>query len=197
MTIEKKDLQPESLERLKKPATGEKQILDSTTGLYIRPGVPVENISVPEPQIKIPDEPHVFVVDEMHVTDKNHRGLILSDVPVMFAHGHRIGKVWQFANGQSVTETVKAWGVYAKINNLPQIEFVIACNEENQPNPMGIKIKDFETGKLIAQAVGNTLNLGIAKIDRGGRVIFETAEGKNEEIWGLDELEVSKQIEIE
>jgi len=196
IVIEEKDLQPKNLEKLRKPTTGEKQVLDLSMGLYVLLGVPVKDASVPEPQIEIPNEPHVLFVDELHVTDKNHRDLVLSDVPIIFAHGRRAGETWQFANGQSVVETVKAWGMYAGINNLPAIEFVVACNEENQSNPMGIKIKDFEKNKVIAQAVGNSLSLGVAKIDGNGRVILEVIESRNEEIWGLEELKLLKQIEI-
>ena len=196
IVIEEKDLQPKNLEKLRKPATGEKQILDLSTRSYVLLGVPVKDASVAEPRIEIPNEPHVLIVDELHVTDKNHRDLVLSDVPVIFAHGRRVGETWQFANGQTVVETVKAWGVYAGINNLPEIEFVVACNEEGQPNPLGIKVKDFEESKIIAQAVGNKLSLGTSKIDRDGKVILEVIESENEEIWGLEELKVLKQIEI-
>jgi len=130
IVIKKKDLQPKNLRKLKGSATGEKQVLDLEMGLYVVPGVPVKDVSAPESRIEIPDEPHVLVVGELHVTNKYHRDLVLNNVSVMLAHGHRVGEEWQFANGQSVVETVKAWDVYAKINDLPDIEFVVACNEE-------------------------------------------------------------------
>jgi len=196
IVIGEKDLQPKNLRRLKEPATGEKQILDLSTGLYVVLGIPIKDASVSEPRIEIPNEPHVLVVDELHVTDKNHSDLVLNNVSVMFAHGHRVGEEWRFGNGQPVVETVKAWGVYARINSLPEIEFVVACNKENGPNPLGIKIKDFEKGKVIAQTVGNNLSLGTSKIDGDGRVILEVIESGNEEIWGLEELKVLKQIAI-
>lgn len=200
IVINEADLQTKSFKRLKEPASGEKQTLDLDSDLYIIPGVPVKNKLNSETsltEMDIPDEPHVLVVNELHVTDKNHRDLVLNQVPVMFAHGHRVDDEWRFANGQSVVETVRAWDTYAEINNLPQIEFVIACNEETEPDPLGIKIKDFDKDKVIAQAVGNRLSLGTAKINSRGEIIMEVIESGNDEIWGLEELKVLKEIEIE
>ncbi len=197
IVIEEKDLQTEAYKRLKEPATNRGINLDFERRRFIMPGVPVTDPSVPEPEINIPNRPHVLIVDELHVTDKNHRDLVLNEVPVIFAHGRRDDETWKFADGQSVVETVKAWDRHARLNDLPEIEFVIACNEDKQPNPLGIKIKDFQPDKVIAQAVGNKLSMGIGKIDKDNRVILEIIEDAGDEIWGLEELKVLKQIKIE
>lgn len=132
---------------------------------------------------------------DLWLKDKDHENVLLNNVPVIFAHGHRVGNTWRFANGQSVVETVKAYDKFAEESHLPKLELVIACNPDNNPNPLGIKIKDFPTDRPVVQAVGEviTMRRHSSNITDEGKVSMDIETG---EFWGLDDLIVSKQVKI-
>lgn len=182
------------LKEFKEPASTELVCLDPEKNIWVKFGLPVANTSVDNSQIIIPNEPYVFFVDDLTVNDKNHNNFLMHDVTVIFAHGYRDGEIWKFLNGQSIVETVRAYDAYAKINNLPAIDFVVACNQDSQPNPLGIKVKDFSTDKLIAQSVGEAVSIYPSGKNQEGRVSLSI--GVKGEFWGLDDLKTLKDIKI-
>lgn len=193
--ITEKDF-PEHLSKFKETSDVIHALVDVERGLWVSFGVPVKDKDVAKPEIMIPNEPHVFMAHEMWVSDLTNDNLLLQNVPVIFAHGYRDGGTWKFANGQPVVDTVSAYDEYARLNNLPQIEFVMACNQDRSENPLGIQIKDFPEGNVVAQAVGKTMYIKM------GHDSFMSAEGKvvitvgldNDVFWGLSELSDVKQI---
>lgn len=167
-------------------------LLDAEKNIWITEGVPVVDLNAPNPVIDVPNEPHVFMVHDLKVTDKDHVDIKLENTVVIFAHGYRDGDNWKFANGQSVSDTVNLFNERAKKNGTPGIEFVIACNNDSSPNPLGVRIKDV-TDKYVAQATGENVVLNRREFNRGGKVSMSITV--NGELWGLDDLLVYKQIE--
>jgi hypothetical protein len=168
-------------------------LVDVDKNLWVTEGVPVDDIDCSSPEVIIPDSPHVFMAHRLLVNDEKHKNLLLTDVPVIFAHGYRDGFVWKFANGQPVSDTVEAYNGRAKLNNSPTIEFVISCNQDATEDDSGIKIKDL-TDKHIVQAVGENVHGWELAMSSAGRVSLNiSVDG---EFWNLDDLVAYKSINI-
>ena len=177
------------------PSPQRNVLLNPDKNLWITLGVPTEDVSKAQ-EIPIPTSPHVFTVDELLVNDKNHNNFKLSEVAVILAHGYMVNNRWEFTNGQSIAETVEEYNNYAQINNLPKVEFVVACSGAGeQPLPEGeIHIGQFDARTPIAYAVGNTIQVG-ARITPEGKVTMSVGSNTSP-FWGLDQLEVSRSIKI-
>jgi len=168
--------------------------LDLDKDLWVKFGVPVIDRSSANPELDIPYEPHVFMAHDLWLTDKKNENLLIQNVPVIYAHGYRDDETWRFANGQPILDTVNAFDDYAKRNKLPNIEFVVACNRDNRPDPLGIQIKDFPSNKIIAQAVGEVIYLELGKMTQDGKTSLSLkVDG---EFWGLEDLKTYKRIEV-
>lgn len=178
-------------------------LVDVDRNLWVTEGVPVDDKDSPNPKIVIPNSPYVFMAHNLWVNDSRHKELLLNDVPVIFSHGYRDNNTWRFSGGQSVSETVEAYNDKARVNNTPEIEFVISCNEDNTPDSLGIKVKDLQDG-YIAQAVGEVVYIYLGhrtgknppgtEFSPGGKVT--TTISVDGEFWGLDELITKKGIKV-
>lgn len=150
-------------------------------------GVPVVETDLSDFSIVIPDEPHVFMVHHLWVTDRSHQDLLLTDVPVVLAHGYRDGNMWRFYDGQSVSETVTEYDDYARLNNLPPLQFVISCNSGSQED--GVYVGDLPGEKKIVQAVGENVSMHLgheSEMSEEGRVTLTV--GVKGAFMGLDGL---------
>lgn len=195
MEITEKDI-PTHMSRYCETTEKLEVLLDPDKKIWVTEGVPVKDKNSSPKEIEIPNSPHVFMVRDLWVSDENNKNLLLTDVPIIFAHGYRVGDVWKFANGQPVAETVQAYNEKAKLNNTPTIEFILSCNRDNSNDPLGIKVKDVPDH--IAQAVGETISLhighGSTEMSQEGAVVMTVSvEGK---FWGLDELRDYKRVEV-
>lgn len=168
-------------------------LVDPVKNIWVTEGIPVEDLNVPIPQIRFPDKPHVFKAHELRVNDRSHKDFILHDVIVLAAHGYRENNLWKFVNGQSVSDTVEAYNLRAEREGTPKIEFVLSCNKDNTPDPLGIKIKDISE-RHIAQAIGEETHIGLRDFSKWGRVSMSVSV--DGEFWGLDDLVTFRRTEI-
>lgn len=192
--------------------------VDGEKNLWVTLGLPLQTPRAAH--FQIPNQPHVFMVHRLRVTDASHDETI-ENVPVIFAHGGQMGKTWVFGDGQPIIDTTKAYNQYTETKGLPKVEMVISCNYqapepvhwsrkafEKLPkslrpnflskilpmNPNDIQVKDFDLSTPVAQAVGEVLYFAGGRIDSHAKVEMAIkADGK---IWGLDELLISKQVKI-
>lgn len=139
--------------------------------------------------------PYVFKADRLNLIDDQHpEGVELNDVEVIFMHGGRKQDGnWMFSSledGYPVVETVRAVNEYLKLKGQPLVEVVMACNDSP---PSEIKVGDFNTDENIVYAVGESIILRSAGMSEDGKIHFSA---KASEFWGLDKLEVSKDINI-
>lgn len=144
----------------------------------------------------IPHNPHVFNVDELTVTDKKHPNVKIPDVNVLMAHGVRQGNTWKFAQGGDVVSTVEAYNKYAGEHKQKPIEFLVVCNEQ-ESDPLGIRIGDFDAQQNIAYGVGERVALihGDRSRVEGDKTYMEVSV--NNTFFGLDNMLRQKQIESE
>lgn len=115
-------------DRLRKASDDTDTLIDLEKGIFVSLGIPVNK----DKAIIVPDKPHVFVADELHVVDRSHpSGVVLSDTSILMAHGERDqNDRWNFVNGQSVVDTAEAYNEYARKEQLPGLEFIVACNDD-------------------------------------------------------------------
>lgn len=178
--------------RLRQPADGTEILVDIEKGIFVNFGIPVSEHG----GIGVPDKPHVFLADELHVFDESHpQGVVLREAPVLMAHGIRDqNDRWNFMGGQSVADTVEAYNEYAKKENLPAIEFVVACNRDPITRKTGIQIHEFGPNSAIAHVAGDEPHVSGAVEDNGLTRVYVKAEDSN--IVNLDQLITSKDITI-
>jgi len=134
-----------------------------------------------------PNEPHVFVVDNLTVTDKKHpAGEVFHNMCVVAAHGIRTPDgTWRFANQQDVQLTVIKYNDYAKANELPPIEFIMACNATGEEE---VNITAINTGNgTIVQSDHASIRVNYGKDDTT-HTIFASAAIPDGEFIGYNEL---------
>lgn len=144
--------------------------------------------------IIIPNEPHVFKVDELTVYDPNHNPVKLTDTKVLMAHGIRSGGKWRFLDGANVVETVNSYNKYAQKQGLKPVEFLVVCNL-TEHNPLGIRVGDFDANQNLPYAVGSNVSLrqaGMSKVENGRTVM---AVASDQAFFGLDRLINHKKIQ--
>jgi hypothetical protein len=174
--------------------------VDREKGIKVMKGVPTRidsegTFNSPGTEaLFIPNTPYVFKVDELTVKDKEHPNTKISDVNVLMAHGVRQGNTWRFTQGGDVVATVDAYNKYAGERGQKLVEFLVVCNEQ-EPDPMGIRIGEFDAQQNIAYAVGE--NVGLTHGDRSkvenGKTIMEVSV--NNTFFGLDNLIQQKETE--
>lgn len=109
--ISENDLAKES--PLRNKASSVETLVDIEKGIFVNIGIPTsENGKA----ILVPDNPHVFIADELRVRDQSHKEeVVLKDVVVAMAHGVRDSRDrWKFTNNQGVVDTVNAYNKYAE-----------------------------------------------------------------------------------
>lgn len=127
--------------------------------------------------IEYPNIPFVYISNQLLVEndDRSKTNSNLADVCVISAHGIRFQDgVWRFINGQPVYDTVSAFNKYARLNNLPQIEFITACDNE-APNQMKIIGLDTGLGPIIQSHLKPTR--GVTTYNRKSGQIYTTVSG--------------------
>jgi hypothetical protein len=110
------------------------------------------------------------------------------------AHGIRSGDAWKFLDGQEVVPTVNAYNKYAGENGQKPVEFLVVCNEQ-EPDPMGIRIGEFDAFQNMAYAVGENVHLtggDRSKVEQGKTVMDVSVEST---FFGLDKLLDSKKMQ--
>lgn len=159
--------------------------------LRVTLGTPTEEWTKPQ-DLWIPDTPHIFTVDTLRFFDRNHnRTSEFENSTVVFAHGVMVGAQWQFANGQSVHDTVEAYNIYAGVNNLPYIEVVAACSGAgSQVSPEGKFLVGLpSTADLpIVHALGDSVNIGGA-ITVDSKVLMDITNNSVQPLNNLDQLD--------
>lgn len=176
------------LNDIHRPTVGKE--LHFLNGTSITLGIPLN----PQNQeyLMIPNKPHLFQVDNLYIADgkytaeainakpelqisPNHPNLIdIGKTVVLFAHGKNENNNWVYENGQSITDTVRAYNDHAKINNLPVIEVIVSCNTENsdfnsifnrtnQTDTPDVQVGEFgidDQNMVTAYAVGEIIQSG-------------------------------------
>jgi hypothetical protein len=172
-------------------------LLDAQRNIRVISGIPADKVFGAERGIFVPQKPHVFKVDELHVNDPKHDSVSINDAVVLLAHGIQTPRGWEFNGGQGVRETVDAYEEYARQNNEPRLDFVLACNEDGSPNPLDIRIGDLGARNDIAYAVGDTVRIRAgndSSVDENGKVKLTVSSSK--EFFNLDTVMVKKSIQI-
>ena len=178
----------------------EEIVLDQGQNLRIFDGIPtfkdVEGKWSPvgTEMIVVPNSPHVFTVDRLTVTDRNHYKSMIGHVKIILAHAVRIDNIWKFQEGGNVVDTVKAYNKYASEHGLGPIEFVIACNESDR-SPLNIRVGEFDADQNIAYAVGENVQLtggGYSRVATDDKVYIDISVDKD--FFGLDQLIKHKEI---
>lgn len=171
--------------------------IDQARGIKLMHGTPTRTEQLGSQSIErlvIPNIPHVFNVDELTVNDKEHNNERITDVNVLMAHGVRSGDTWKFLDGQEVVLTVNAYNIYAGEHSQSPIEFLVVCNEQ-EPDPMGIRIGEFDANQNMAYAVGENVHLtggDRSKVEQG-KVFMDVSVDST--FFGLDKLIDSKKIQ--
>ena len=140
--------------------------------------------------------PYVFTAARIVLTDDKHpEGVEFNNIKVIFMHGGREdGGKWMFSSlkdGYPVVETVIAVNRELLSQGESPVKIVMACNNEIS-NPE-IKIGDFPGESDLVYAVGETVSLRRAGMDKEGSIYFEA---KAKDFWGLEDLEVFESIKI-
>lgn len=180
------------VDKLRKPADSTFLHLDQEGKIKVQLGVPVGEGNT----ITVPTEPHIFMADSLGIIDKEHpESLVLSGVPVIIGHGIRRKGHWVFNNNQEVAGTVRKYNEWARLNNMPELEFLAVCNEE-PADSTGVRIGEFgveDQNLAIAYAVGESVSVqGLIESD-GRTSVNVTARNT---IFNLNSLEVAKQVNI-
>ncbi|MFA6532412.1 MAG: hypothetical protein WCT22_00265 [Patescibacteria group bacterium] len=127
--------------------------------------------------LEYPNTPFVYIANQLLIESDDRSKTIsnLADVCVISAHGIRLQDgVWRFINGQPVYDTVSAFNKYARLNNLPQIEFITACDNE-APNQMKIVGLDTGLGPIIQSHLKPTR--GVTSYNKKLGQIYTTVSG--------------------
>lgn len=159
-------------------------------GIFVKLGIPEKNGA-----IIVPETPHVFIADELRISDRSHtEPLLLKNVVVLTGHGIRNEQdEWKFVNGQGVTDTVNACSEYFKSEGLPQIEFLAVCNKDRVTQETGVAVSEGGLSDVIAYAAGTEVNVqGVIEPNGTTRVYIQSPEN----MFNLDILQTAKAIEI-
>ncbi len=180
------------VDKLRQISDNTETLVDINKAIFVKLGIPLNEEKV----IIVPDSPHIFIADQIHVKDRSHpEGATLNNVTLLIAHGIRDAKdTWRFKEGQSVVDTVKAYNEYAKKENLPNLEFIIACNDDPTTKGTGVQIHDFDFYSTIAHAVGEVMNVQTV-LEEDGRSIINVQT--DDDIVNLDNLIASKEVVID
>ncbi len=159
-------------------------------------GVPLDTQKFIPGQSKllIPETPHVFMVNKLIVLNKDPtRDVVILNAVVMVAHARREVRddQWYFTHGQKVKDVVEGYVNYAKLNNLPELDFVDACNKEvsHEATELGILVQDIPIEMGVAQVVGSVMGSPFLKhpIPESGIPDLWIHPVKGE-FWGLDKV---------
>lgn len=100
----------------------------------------------PEQPITIPDNPHLFCVNQLTLKSESQE-IIETNPLVLFCHGHRKESEWKSADGLSIIDLV--WGynrwVQAQNADLPKIRAIISCSRPETTKtrvPAGFNLKN-------------------------------------------------------
>lgn len=231
LSITENDMDNASLLSEMKNTAGREVLLDN--GYKVVLGLPDLSINH---TFEPPNIPHVFQSDMTLVREgrKNgntaqaiERGILsvvstsVEDDPygkflnlgtstVIFGHAinHGSGSDWSFSNNQNVPETVLAFNRYAKLNNLPEIELIAACNADPkeidlQTNQVLDKASEFRVGAFgeqsgspfgIAYVVGE-LAKASGRVDDVHGIIFNL-ETERESIFNIDTLIAKREYPV-
>jgi len=167
--------------------------------LTVRLGYPLG--SRPEGADRTPIEvgrhPYVMVIDNLSARDREHPSPVnLGRVVALIGHGLEHEGTWLLANGQTVEQTVEGYNNYAQRHNLPQIRFVVACNDPQSPQPTPGRQPVRVIGKLfnqVAQAVGERVSGSFYMLNDGRAAGYVHANGK---IHNLDLLINANKVKV-
>ena len=119
---------------------------------------------------------------------------VLENVIVMECHAGRNPETdeWHFQDGQSIVDVVEGYSKLAQEMDLPELEFVIACNREVIPEciELGVLVKDIPVEYEIVQQVGDVMASPMRNswtIPKDGYSRY-TVHPMNGEFWGLKDL---------
>lgn len=180
---------PEAQLRQRSPKT--ETLVDVDKGIFVRFGIPEANGVV-----IVPDNPHIFVADELRVRDKDHRDepLLIKDVVVIMGHGVRDrSDRWKFVGGQQVSDTVNAYNKYAKREGVPEAEFLVVCNKDKLTEETGIAVEETDIDEGIAYAAGTEVEVAVVIEPNGISRVYVSSE---ENMFNLDALEISRKIQV-
>jgi hypothetical protein len=175
---------------LKQHSPNTETLVDMEKGVFVKLGIPETNGA-----IVVPDDPHIFIADELRVRDKRHQEeMLLENVVVLMGHGVRDSEDrWKFLGGQGVSDTLNGYNKYAKNEGLPEAEFLAVCNKDKVTDETGVAITEQDIGDTIAYAAGTEVNVqGVIEPDGKSRVYVQSKEN----MFNLDTLQTSKEIEI-
>ncbi|KKQ75266.1 MAG: hypothetical protein US96_C0014G0024 [Candidatus Woesebacteria bacterium GW2011_GWB1_38_5b] len=162
-------------------------LVDPNKQIWITRGVPLAD----DNSIFVPDSPHIFLVDDLEVSDANHSKQTLNNVNVVLAHVRKGQRGWEFGNGQNVSHTINVYNEWAGTNQSPAIKFVIACNETvPDDSPIPIKIYDLVDSSIVYSS-DNPISVYGHLNDKKTYLRIDTS-GKFE---GLDKLIESNKIQ--
>jgi hypothetical protein len=172
--------------RLRERSPKTETLVDVERGIFVRLGIPETNGA-----IIVPENPHVFVADELRIRDKdNDEEMLLKDVVVLMGHGVRNqNDKWGFLGGQSVPDTLNAYNQYAKKEGMPEAEFLVVCNKDRTAEEIGAVVLEGDIGNTIAYPAGTEVDVtGVIEPDGKIRVYVQSKE----KISNLDILQTSK-----
>jgi hypothetical protein len=149
--------------------------LDLPGGSHVEVGIQLRRQGVDRAEIEVPHSPHLMTFDQIDLFDQKHKPARLNQITAIVGHAIRYTEPgsdkqrWTFDDGQEVVIVVKTYNDYAKQNNLPQLELVVACN----PDPIGekeapmVRIVDFPAESGVIQAVGDNTRHALWLKDSG------------------------------
>jgi hypothetical protein len=175
------------VERKKK----ENAILDVESGIRI--GLPPWRVSESGQVINdIPNDPYTFMVKDLTVErKKDGKKFELKDVNILLCHGWNPNGKWKFLNGDGVVSSVKRFN---EGHPDKKIELITSCNDKNDQSEE-IKVGVSELSN-VAHVVGSTVNTAYGYILPTADIHMSVTIPKDGNDWGLEELEVGKQVKI-
>lgn len=127
-------------------------------------GIPFpRSLDAPFMPKEIPHRPHVFIAHDLWLNDRTHNDILLTDVPIIFAHGNRVNNEWRFADGQPVIQVVRDYEAFAVRNGYPSLEMIVSCNPDQKIQQWaseGIKFLDLKFTDIshpVIQSVGDEI----------------------------------------
>lgn len=107
--------------------------LENALGYGIKLGVPIKLKDFP--QLRVPNNPHVFYVQKIRLLEKDKNVGELERVMIMLGHAIVIGKNledWRFVGTlNSVQDTVKAYEKHSQQLCLPNLDCILACRNDS------------------------------------------------------------------
>lgn len=83
-------------------------------------------------QLTIPNTPHVFLVNDLHLTAPDAgQDVHLEDVGVLLCHGTRFGSQWLAADRQNLVDSVWFYNNWQKLqkDGMPPIAAIVSCSK--------------------------------------------------------------------